>query len=118
MAFSIHPRLKLLDLAVDSLIHAARETGLQAAKLGPERQRKSYRTLKPGSDTPLWNELRQRVAKQLIKRGEKINLARFLGVSRQRLHLIISARAASPDAERTLLLLAWVIAREQGRDLG
>ena len=118
MAISIHPRLKLLDLAVDSLIHAARETGLQAAKLAREHQRKSYRTIRPGSDTPLWNELRQRVAGQLVKRGEQVNLARFLGVSRQRLHLIIKAKAAAPDAERTLLLLAWIVAREQGRDLG
>ena len=117
MANSIHPRLKLLDLAIDTMIQAARETGLHAAKLAPDHPQKAYRTLQPGPDTPLWNELRQRVASQLVKRGEKIVLARLLGVSRQRLHLMIKAHAAAPDAERTLLLLAWVIAREQGRDL-
>lgn len=118
MANSIHPRLRLLDLAIDSLIHAARETGNQVAKLARERPRKAYRTLHTGSDTPLWNELRQRISSQLGKRGEKVLLARYLGVSRQRLHLLIKAGAASPDAERTLMLLAWVIARENGKSLG
>lgn len=117
MVNSIHPRLKLFDQAIDSLINAARETSLPAAKLARERHRKAYRTLQPGADTPLWNELRERVAGQLVKRGGQIVLARFLGVSRQRLHLMIKAGTAAPDAERTLLLLAWVIAREQGQDL-
>jgi hypothetical protein len=117
MTTSIHPRLRLLDLAIDSLIDAARETGLQTAKLVRDHQKKSFRTLQPGQDTPLWNELRRRVASQLVKRGEQSILARFLGIPRQRVHLMIKAGAASPDAERTLLLLAWVIAREQGRDL-
>jgi len=118
MANSLHPKLRLLDQAMDSLLLAARETGLQTVKLTRDRSRKAYRTLRPGPDTPLWNELRQRVANQLGKRGEQIRLARLLGVSRQRLHRMIKARASSPDAERTLLLLAWVIAREQGQDLG
>jgi hypothetical protein len=117
MANSIHPRLRLLELAIDSLIDAARETGLQTAKLVRDRHKKSFRTLKPGPDTPLWNELRRRVAGQVVKRGEQSILARFLGIPRQRVHLIIKAGSASPDAERTLLLLAWVIAREQGHGL-
>jgi hypothetical protein len=117
MANSIHPRLKLLDPAMDALMQAARETGLQVAKFARDRSLKAYRTLQPGTDTPLWNELRRRVASQLGKRGEKVLLARFLGISRQRLHLMIKTGAACPDAERTLLLLAWVIAREQARDL-
>ena len=117
MANSLHPKLRLLDLALASLIDATREVGIQAVKLAHDRHRKSFRTLQPGPDTPLWNELRRRVAGQLGKRGEQSLLARFLGIPRQRLHLMIKARAASPDAERTLLLLAWVAAREQGRDL-
>lgn len=107
----------MLDTAMEALIHAARETGLHVAKFARDRPQKAYKTLKPGSETPLWNELRRRIASQLSKRGEKILLARFLGVSRQRLHLLIKAQSACPDAERTLLLLAWVVAREQGRDL-
>lgn len=117
MTNSIHPRFKLLDTAMDALLQASRETGLQIAKFARDRPQKAYRTLKPGPDTPLWNELRRRVASLLAKRGEQILLARFLGVSRQRLHVMIKAHTACPDAERTLLLLAWVIARENGRDL-
>ena len=117
MANSIHPKLELLDTAMTALIHVARETGLHVAKFARDRPKKAYRTLKPGSETPLWNELRRRVASQLNKHGEKVILARFLGVSRQRLHLMIKSHSACPDAERTLLLLAWVVAREQGRDL-
>lgn len=102
---------------MDALIIAARETGFQVAKLARERPKQAYKTLQPGHDTPLWNELRRRIANHLGKRGEQILLARFLGVSRQRLHLMIKANSACPDAERTLLLLTWVVAREQGKTL-
>jgi hypothetical protein len=34
-------------------------------------------------------------------------LARILGVPRQRVDQYLGAKAAGPDAERTLLLLAW-----------
>jgi len=30
---------------------------------------------------------------------------------------MIKANSAMPDAERVLLLLAWIIARDQGKDL-
>lgn len=117
MSTSIHPKLALLEAAVEALLFTARETGLRLARLAPDRPHKSYRALQPGPDTPLWNELRTRVARQLVKRGEKVLLARFLGVSRQRLHVMITTNTAAPDAERTLLLLAWVIAKENGREL-
>lgn len=117
MSTSIHPKLEMLDPVMESLIGAARETLLQTVKLAQRRSGKAGVGLKPGADTPLWNELRRRVVGQLAKRGENARLARFLGVSRQRLHLMIKAQSAMPDAERVLLLLAWVIAREQGKDL-
>lgn len=53
----------------------------------------------------------------LRKRGTKTNLARLLGVPRQRLQDFLNTRTAAPDAERTLLLLCWVAARAEGRDL-
>ncbi|MFT3866922.1 MAG: hypothetical protein QM715_00360 [Nibricoccus sp.] len=118
MSNSIHPRLEMLDSVMEALVNAARETLLQTAKLAHRRSGKAGEGLKPGVDTPLWNELRRRVTSQLVKRGEKVRLARFLGVPRQRLHLILKAQSAMPDAERSLLMLAWVIAREQGKDLG
>jgi len=67
--------------------------------------------LAPGPHTPLWNELVRAVRGELTRRGDKAALARFLGVSRQRLHLLIVAESACADAERTLLLLSWLAAR-------
>ncbi len=74
-------------------------------------------TLPVGPATPLWNELAATANKLLRKRGDKARLARILGISRQRLHLLVKARTACPDAERTLLLVAWVNARHRGEDL-
>jgi len=48
------------------------------------------------------------VATRLERRGAKVRLAPLLGISRQRLHLLIVARKAYPDAERALQLLLWL----------
>ena len=68
-------------------------------------------------DTPLWNTLARAVESQLKRRGAKSRLARLLGLSRQRLHLLIVAKTAYPDAERALLLQLWLQARLLNRDL-
>jgi len=73
--------------------------------------------LLPGPDTPLWNELARQVAPLLRKRGSKVHLARILGISKQRLHICLKSRTGALDAERTLLLLAWLAARREGRVL-
>ena len=72
-------------------------------------------TLRPGHGTPLWNELARHAAAELRRRGDKTNLARDLGVSRQRLHQLLVERTATPDAERTLLLLVWLAARRDDK---
>jgi hypothetical protein len=72
------------------------------------------RTLRPGASTPLWNELTARSRNHLSKRGSKAQLARILGVPRQRLQDCLKTRSACLDAERTLLLMCWVQARERG----
>jgi len=88
-------------------------------KIKPARPRLSRgATLRPGAHTPLWNTLTATAAKLLRKRGDKAHLACVLGISRQRLHLLLTARTACPDAERTLLLLEWVKARKAGQNLG
>jgi hypothetical protein len=87
-------------------------------KLRSNRQRPPSGTcLQPGPATPRWNQLADAAAKLLRRRGDKVKLARILGISRQRLHLLLTARIACPDAERTLLLIEWVAARRQGLDL-
>ena len=98
---------------------AARAAALTFKKsrrlLGPRR--KPGLTLRPGGGTPLWNELVRQTLPLLGKRGSKARLARFLRLPRQRMQDCLKARQNSLDAERTLLLLCWVSARQQGRDL-
>jgi hypothetical protein len=74
-------------------------------------------TLQPGAKTPLWNELVKQTLPWVGKRGSKARLARFLGLPRQRLQDCLKSQRACLDAERTLRLLCWVAARQQGRDL-
>jgi len=84
-----------------------------AAKNRANRNRKRVgRTRRPGIDTPLWNALAARARVYLKKRGAKSNLARILGVPRQRVSDYFVAGSQAPDAERTLQLLFWLIARE------
>ena len=73
--------------------------------------------LRPGPETPRWNALAQAANKLLRRRGDKAQLARILGISRQRLHLLLKAKTSCPDAERTLLLQEWVEARWRGQNL-
>jgi len=98
------------------------EAALDAASRAADSRRrrripKRGLTLQPGPDTPLWNELVRQVRPYLRKRGAKNQLARIMGVPRQRLHFCLKAQRGCFDAERTLLLLAWLCARKQGRDI-
>ncbi len=76
----------------------------------PAPRGKRGRTLRPGKDTPLWNELRSQLQAHLAKQGDQVNLGRMLGLPRQRIHAFITRGDQMPDAERTLQLLAWLIA--------
>jgi hypothetical protein len=102
--------IELMSAAVKSAQRAARS--VQHA-----RRPRRGQTLKPGPDTPLWNELAGAVQTQLSRYGEKARLGRVLGLPRQRIHEMLRSRRHLPDAERTLLLLAWLQARRQGKDL-
>jgi hypothetical protein len=72
-------------------------------------------TLRPGKDTPLWNELRAQLRPHLYKRGQQTNLGRLLGLPRQQVNSFVTGGGRMPDAERTLQLLAWLVAVRQGR---
>lgn len=115
--FPVHPRIRAFLEIIDWLVEAAAESARRSAAQRKRRAPKRGLTLQPGPDTPLWNELVRQVAPLLRKRGSKVHLARILGISRQRLHVCLKARTAGLDAERTLLLLAWLAARRQGREL-
>lgn len=104
-------------LAVELFKAALDATSRAADARRRRRTPKRGLTLQPGPDTPLWNELVRQVRPHLKKRGAKNQLARLLGISRQRLYVCLKTELACLDAERTLLLLAWLCARTQNRDL-
>jgi hypothetical protein len=85
----------------------------QAYRIGRNAQKGA--TLRPGKDTPLWNELRAQLRPHLRKRGAQANLGRLLGLPRQRVHTFFTDGSQMPDAERTLQLLAWLTAAHQGK---
>jgi len=105
------------ELAVE-LFKAALAAASRAADARRRRRTpKRGLTLQPGPDTPLWNQLVRQVRPHLKKRGAKNQLARLLGVPRQRLHFCLKAERGCLDAERTLLLLAWLCARTRGTEI-
>jgi ribosomal protein L30/L7E len=79
------------------------------------RRGRGGETLRPGAETPLWNALVAQVRPLLKGHGEQAKLARLLGLHRQSIHAYFSAVNRMPDAERTLQLLAWLVAQRQGR---
>ena len=110
-------RLRQLMSLIDLLVLAAEESARAARKVYKERTRQRRGvTLRPGVQTPLWNELARAAREQLTRYGDRARLARILGVPRQRVDQYLRAKSACPDAERTLLLLAWVQTRRNGRD--
>lgn len=100
--------LSLFDLA-DATLRDAKRAYRRA------RRRRIGETLRPGPGTPLWNELVRQAIPLLAKRGAKVALARQLGISRQRLRHCLKAQRACLDGERTLMLMCWVAARQQGQ---
>lgn len=105
------PLVEILELAVKAASDAARKK-YRERKRRPRDGR--YAALQPGPDTPLWNELARECELHLTRYGAKANLGRLLGVPRQRIHQLLVAKTACADAERTLQLLGWLLARRQG----
>jgi hypothetical protein len=102
-----------LALILSDAAEAADRRAMRALK---HRFRKRIgSTLRPGVRTPLWNELVRQAQPYLRRRGSKSDLARLLGLPRQRLQDCLKARTACLDAERTLLLLCWIAAKQQNR---
>jgi hypothetical protein len=106
---------------VESLFQAAKFAAQQTAKLAaqqaPRPQNSAGKTRRPGEHTPLWTELVELARPHLAKRGEKAKLARLMGLPRQRIQDFLKAGSAMPDAERTLFLFCWVMAKQDGRNL-
>jgi hypothetical protein len=119
MSQKLPPQLKLHGALALALFDAAFATARAASRTVEAAGRpKAYGcTLRPGAQTPLWNELIKFAAPFMHQRGTKTKLARLLGVPRQRIQDYLKQRTAAPDAERTLLLLCWAAARAEGHEL-
>lgn len=115
--YPTHPRLALwLDLG--GALAVAAETGARRVSLALRPRRKgSYKTRRPGYDTPLWNVCATLLKAELRIRGSKVRLARYLGVPRQRLQDYLNGRSRLPDAELLLRMLHWMSEKRAGRDL-
>jgi hypothetical protein len=111
------PLVALFDGAVESARAAARERRRDRVRRQNARTGRCH-ALQPGADTPLWNELVRRIRPHLRARGTKAQLGRLLAVPRQRIHQCFVARTAMLDAERTMLVIGWMVAREGGREPG
>jgi hypothetical protein len=109
---SLEVPAKLSELILDAAVLMA-EQSYKAFRVGRRPQRGA--TLRPGRETPLWNELRAQLRSQLLKYGEQANLARVLGLPRQRVNSFVTGGGQMPDAERTLQLLAWLMAARHRR---
>lgn len=86
----------------------------KAFRIEKKRSRRGGKTLRPGPNTPLWNELRRQLRPHLKKYGQQANLGRLLGLPRQRVNAFVTGGGEMPDAERTLQLLAWIMAVRRG----
>ncbi len=104
----------LVEDLIDAVAAAARR--VPPSPSGRKAARRSL-TLRPGPDTPLWNELVREVRPHLRKRGSKAQLARLLVVPRQRLNTCLKAGSACLDAERTLLLIGWLGFFQRGGEI-
>jgi hypothetical protein len=109
-------RVEPLFVFAEVLAEAARTMGNHAGEaFRPRGGARKGATLRPGKDTPLWNELRQRLRSCSRRRGAQAKMARFLGLPRQRVNAFLTTGHRMPDAERTLQLIVWLIATESGR---
>jgi hypothetical protein len=115
----LHPDISLPRELIRLLRRMAAEMARRSAKeFRIEQRRRSRRggaTLRPGKETPLWNELRKQLQPQLKVYGQQVNLGRLLGLPRQRINGFVTGGGEMPDAERTLQLLAWLSLVRQGK---
>lgn len=106
------PLLLLNELLIEAMAGvAARSAAAFRLKALPSTR---GGTLRPGKDTPLWNELRAQIRPYLRRRGTQAQLGRILGMPRQRVNEYITRGRCMPDAERTLQLIAWLISARAG----
>ncbi len=108
--------LQLPDALLGPLLDAAAEIVADRRKaFRAARRPRVGGALRPGRETPLWNALAAEIRPQLKAYGAQVNLGRLLGLPRQQINAFFTRRMRMPDAERTLQLIAWLIAVRQQR---
>jgi hypothetical protein len=109
------PRIKLW-LELSYALAVAATTGARRVHSALRRRTGSYRTRRPGADSPMWNVCAKLLRDQLRPYGSKARMARYLGVPKQRLNDFLTGRSRLPDAELMLRMLHWLNERTNGRD--
>ncbi|MDB6115056.1 MAG: hypothetical protein JWQ62_2001 [Lacunisphaera sp.] len=111
----IHPNFP--SGLIGALLIVAEEMFEQSSRVFRVERKRVRRgaTLRPGRETPLWNELRAALRPHLRQYGQQVNLGRMLGLPRQRINAFATRGAQMPDAERTLQLLVWLMAVHKGK---
>lgn len=110
--------VNLIPNLLNALLEEAAASVLEAKdKNRRARRRRVGATLRPGAETPLWNELRTAVHLSTRKYGDQVKLARILGLPRQRVNSYLTGGGQMPDAERTLLLIGWLAAHKEGKPM-
>lgn len=106
-------------MALSDIIFAAGDKALESLRRQPARRRRqgSYKTRRPGPYTPFWNQFRIALRSELKPYGAKVRLARYLGISKQRISDFLAGRRRMPDAEVTPQMLHWLLAKRDGIDL-
>lgn len=108
-----------LDLPADLITQLMSEAVDIATEAYQKQRTKSLpkvgQTLRPGKATPLWNTLRDNLKPYLKKHGSQAELGRLLCLPRQQVNAFV-AGTRMPDAERTLQLIAWLVAKRNGEN--
>ena len=113
----LHPKLRMHAAIAEGMLAIASQLAKKsprAFRIEPQRVSRGA-TLRPGKETPLWNELRSQLRPYLGKYGQQVDLGRMVGLPRQRINAFITRGTQMPDAERTLQILLWLSAVRQNK---
>ncbi len=114
MLYSGPARLRSVEPLISLIEELAVTVARELRKRSRSKPIRRGATLRPGVDTPHWLALAELVRPHLRKRGAKTLLARELGLHPSRVTQFFRKGAAMPDAERTLLLMIWLVKQARG----
>ncbi|GAB5560935.1 MAG: hypothetical protein SynsKO_25820 [Synoicihabitans sp.] len=110
------PRIELWLELGNALARVAVLAAKKSKKAMRRKRRGSYLTRRPGADTPMWNACVQMLKIELQVHGSKVQLARYLGIPKQRVTDFVTNQSRMPDAETLLQIMEWLSRRRTGED--